>query len=190
MTLPVIDMVIRWVSVGLAIAVAALLVMLFQSYAAHEKSKAQHATQVAEWERLSGEAKDRTREDEARHRETVDLARGELDDARTKISRRDGEIRDLQASNARLSADVGSLRSRNAAFAAGAGAADTVGACQARATALGNLLAEGEGLVVEGVGLRRESEELARQAAVAHDGRAAEVISCVTGWPQNRAETN
>ena len=130
--------------------------------AAHARDLAAHAQAVAR-----SEAEARTRE--AAMAALVIEATHDLEAARASIADQDRLI-------ARLRVDARGLRDQLAAYAIGS-PDDTAAACHARSGTLADLLAEGAGLVAEGV-------ELARTCAVSEAERAAEVTALVTAWPR------
>lgn len=133
--------------------------------------EARHAEQVADWHRQRAEAAAAVLARQTALQTDVDKAREDLNHARTLIAEQGTRI-------ARLSVDSDGLRVKLRAYSAGAGGGDTVAACQQRAGALANLLAEGAGLAAE-------AGNLARQCAIDHDERAAEVRVLLAGWPKN-----
>ena len=146
---------------------AALLCFIMQyrlnsERAAHARDLAAHAQAVAR-----SEAEARTRE--AAMAARVIEATQDLEAARASIEAQDRLI-------ARLRVDARGLREQLSAYAIGP-PDDTAAACHARAGTLAGLLAEGAGLVAEGV-------ELARTCAVSDAERAAEVTVLVNGWPR------
>lgn len=140
------------------------------------RAEARHAAQMAEWQRLSAEAAAAALRRQQALQLTIDTAREDLTHAKAEIADRDARI-------VRVSLDAGRLRDKLAAFASGAGGQDSIAACQQRAGSLANLLAEGAGLLAEG-------SDLYRQAARAHDERAAEVNALLQAWPRNHAENH
>jgi hypothetical protein len=134
------------------------------------RAEARHAAQQAEWHRLSAEAAAAALRRQQALQLTVDTAREDLTHAKAAIADRDARI-------ARVSLDAGRLRDKLAAYASGAGSQDSIAACQHRAATLADLLAEGAGLLAEG-------SDLYRQAARAHDDRAAEVAALLQAWPR------
>jgi hypothetical protein len=140
------------------------------------RAKASHAAQVAEWQRLSAEAAAAALRRQQALQLTIDTAREDLTHAKAEIADRDAKI-------VRVSLDAGRLRDKLAAYASGAGSQDSIAACQQRAGSLADLLAEGAGLLAEGT-------DLYRQAARAHDERAAEVNALLKAWPRTHAENH
>jgi len=133
--------------------------------------EARHAEQVADWHRQRAEAAAAVLERQRTLQTDVDKSREALSHARTLIAEQDARI-------ARLSVDSDGLRVKLRAYSSGASGSDTLAACQRRAGTLADLLTEGAGLLAEGA-------DLLRQAAIAHDGRAAEVAALLAGWPKN-----
>ena len=151
----------------IALGCVALLCFVMQyrlnsERAAHARDLAAHAQAVAR-----SEAEARTRE--AAMAARVIEATHDLEAARASIADQDRLI-------ARLRVDARGLRDQLAAYAIGS-PDDTAAACHARSGTLADLLAEGAGLVAEGV-------ELARTCAVSEAERAAEVTALVTAWPR------
>ena len=168
-----------------AFAVAGLLIVVFLLGARYgaagprqelAEQKADHSLQVAEWERLRAVAAADALRRQQDLQDSVDHARANLEGSRQTIAAQASRI-------ATLSADSDRLRGKLAAFAAGRPGSDTLAACQSRAGALANLLADGSGLLVEG-------SNLARQCAIAHDERAAEVRALLSAWPRNVVEVH
>lgn len=137
-------------------------------------AKASHAAQIADWQRQVAEANAKALARQSALQQAADTAREDLNHARDRIREQDGRI-------ARLSVDSGRLRDQLAAYAAGTGDSDTVAACRQRAAGLAGAATEGAELLAEGVGLLRE-------AALAHDERAAEVRALIQAWPRNAAD--
>ena len=132
--------------------------------------EARHAEQVADWHRQRAEAAAAVLVRQKAIQADVDSAREELENARARIRLQDADI-------ARLRLNADGLRVKLGAYATGTGSADSLGACQQRAGALANLLAEGSGLLAEGGNLLRD-------IARAHDERAAEVNALLSAWPK------
>lgn len=163
------------------IVIAALLGLVFLVGARYGASgprvelaeqKMEQARQHSEWERLRAVAAADALKRQNDLQETVDHARANLEGSRQTIAAQASRI-------AALSADSDRMRNKLTTYATGRSGQDTVAACQSRAGALAGLLAEGAGIVIEGANLARES-------ALAHDERAAEVNALLSAWPQNR----
>ena len=140
------------------------------------EAQLEHSQQVALWQKLKAQgAADALKRQQALQDE-ADAARKGLDDARSEILAQASRI-------AVLSADTGKLRSQLASYASGRPDKDSLASCQSRAAALAELLAEGAGIIIS-------SSNLAREAAIAADERAAEVTALLKAWPQDRAEAS
>lgn len=137
----------------------------------------EHQTQVAEWQAKVAEEESKARRREADMQAAVDREREVADESKRKISEQARKLAEQNAAIARLRDDAGGLRIQLAAYAAGRGAEDSLGACQARAARLGELLAEGGGLLAEGA-------ELAGACAIAADDRAVKLRACLAAWPK------
>lgn len=123
------------------------------------------AENMAELNRLRAEAEAKARLVERQYADAVNAAAKELENARSEIERQASDLRRAYADRDVLRAG---LRNAIAAYASGRDSGDTVSACQSRARALAQAVADGADLLAEGAGLLE-------QAAVAHDRRAAEV---------------
>lgn len=162
-------------------AIAALLAAVFFAGARYggagprqelAEQKTAQARQIAEWERLRAAAAAEALRRQTDLQEAADAARMTLETNRRTI--------EAQATRITvLSADVDGMRGKLAAYAAPRSGQDTVAACQQRAGTLASLLAQGAGLVVE-------ASNLARQCAIAHDERSAEVNAILDAWPVDR----
>lgn len=159
------------VALGLGAAAGVQTVRLSAAQAAEAKAKTELAEGRVEWERNTVSSLRRAAEDTQRWQDAATTAEGKLDGARSEINALDVSIGILRTNS-------DGLRNKLAAYARGA-RNDSLGACQARAGALADLLAEGEGLV-------RPLAELARESARAADLRTVEVEALVGAWPKNR----
>jgi len=162
------------------LAIVALLGIVFAAGARYggagprqalAEQKTAQALQIAEWERLRAAAAAESLRRQQDLQEAADAARMNLETSRRTIAAQATRI-------AALSADTDRLRVNLSAYAAGRSGQDSVGACQQRAGALASLLAEGAGLIAE-------AGNMARQCAIAHDERAAEVRALLDAWPDN-----
>lgn len=135
--------------------------------------KRRAAESMAELERLRAEAQSRAREIERQYAAAAQAAAMELANARVEIESKSEELR-----RAVRDRDIlrDGLRHALAAYASGGASGDTIAACQARAGALAQAVADGANLLAEGAGLLE-------QAALAHDARAAEVRAMLQAWP-------
>ena len=159
---------LRVVQMGIAF-LAGVILMNAIDKARIRKIEAAHANALLAVERARADAEEAARRTERMWAESMRKAEEELSDAKRRIEEQARAI-------ARLDVDTRRLRDQLRAYAAGPAAGDTVAACQDRAGALADLLAEGAELLVEGQGL-------VAACAVAHDGRAAEVKALIDAWP-------
>lgn len=153
----------------LLVALALVSAWCFWTHYRLASERAAHARDRAAYAEAAARSEAEARAREAAFSARIIAAQTDLEAAHARIADQDRLI-------TRLRVDARGLRDQLATYAAGP-PDDTAAACQARAGALADLLAEGAGLVAESV-------ELARTSAVAEAGRAAEVTTLVEAWPR------
>lgn len=157
------------IATGAVAVVAALSVATCVQTSRLESCEEDHEAYVRDMELVAAKANDAAREREQQLQKVADERRLEYE----QIAARNKQ---LEATVVRLRVDRDSLHNDLTRFAAGSPAADTIAACRDRAERLASALAEGAGLLAEGV-------ELVREAAFDADTRGAKLSACIKAWP-------